>query len=111
MHSLIFFHISYRVPHASFLRSEGKCPLTPEEAVVMLAALGFKRKTSVYIAGSDIYGGKSRMAALRSLYPKLVTKENLLSSYEMEPFRNSSSQVMKLVKFLKFLTSHAFRIL
>jgi len=62
----------------------------------MLAALGFKRKTSIYLAGADIYGGKSRMAALRSLYPKLATKESLLSSYEIEPFLNFSSQVIKL---------------
>lgn len=90
----MFLHISYRIPPASVLRSDGKCPLTPEEAVLMLAALGFKRKTRVYIAGADIYGGKSRMAALKSLYPNLTTKESLLSSSEIEPFRNSSSQVM-----------------
>ncbi|XP_020253661.1 uncharacterized protein At1g04910-like isoform X2 [Asparagus officinalis] len=83
---------SSRIPPASVLRFDGKCPLTPEEAVLMLAALGFKRKTRVYIAGADIYGGKSRMAALKSLYPKLTTKESLLSSSEIEPFRNSSSQ-------------------
>lgn len=94
--ALTYLRKTSEIPPASFLRSEGKCPLTPEEAVVMLAALGFKRKTSVYIAGSDIYGGKSRMAALRSLYPNLVTKENLLSSYEMGPFRNFSSQLAAL---------------
>lgn len=59
----------------------------------MLAALGFKRSTQVYIAGAKIYGGKSRMAAIRHLYPRIATKETLLSVSEIEPFRNFSSQV------------------
>lgn len=62
----------------------------------MLAALGFKRKTRVYLAGAHIYGGKSRLAALTNLYPNMVTKENLLSSSEIEPFTNYSSQVTQL---------------
>ncbi|PPR84526.1 hypothetical protein GOBAR_AA36184 [Gossypium barbadense] len=83
-----------KLPSPAMLRSEGLCPLTPEEAVLMLAALGFNRKTQVYVAGAQIYGGTSRLAALRSLYPNLVTKENLLSSAELEPFKNFSSQVV-----------------
>ncbi|CAL9106204.1 unnamed protein product [Musa acuminata var. zebrina] len=85
-----------KVPSAAFLRSEGKCPLTPEEAVLMLASLGFKRKTSIYVAGAQIYGGKLRMATINSLYPNLATKESLLSSSEIEPFRNFSSQLAAL---------------
>lgn len=60
----------------------------------MLAALGFKRKTKIFVAGSQIYGGSSRLTALTSLYPNLVTKEKLLSTKELEPFMNFSSQVM-----------------
>jgi hypothetical protein len=59
----------------------------------MLAAIGFKRSTKIYIAGAEIYGGSHRMAALSRLYPALVTKETLLSPSELEPFRNFSSQV------------------
>ena len=65
----------------------------PEETVLMLAALGFNRKTRIYLAGAHIYGGKSRLTALTTLFPNLVTKENLLSSAEIEPFANFSSQV------------------
>uniref|UniRef100_A0A0E0L9U8 O-fucosyltransferase family protein n=1 Tax=Oryza punctata TaxID=4537 RepID=A0A0E0L9U8_ORYPU len=36
-----------KLPSAAFLRSEGKCPLAPEEAVLMLAAIGFKRSTKL----------------------------------------------------------------
>ncbi|KAI0518898.1 hypothetical protein KFK09_006335 [Dendrobium nobile] len=81
-----------KMPSPDVLRSEGQCPLTPEESVLMLAALGFKRKTKLYVAGADIYGGKSRLAALKSLYPNLATKESLLSPSEIEPFSNFSSQ-------------------
>lgn len=87
---------SNKLPSAASLRLEGKCPLTPEETVLMLAALGFNRKTHIYVAGADIYGGMSRMAALISLYPNLVTKEKLLSPSEIEPFLNFSSQLAAL---------------
>lgn len=81
---------------AAHLREEGKCPLTPEEAVLMLVGLGFKRGTRIYLAGAHIYGGQSRMVSLTSLYPNLVTKEDLLSSRELEPFINKSSQLAAL---------------
>lgn len=77
------------------LRRLGKCPLTPEEAALVLAGLGFNRETFIYLAGSRIYGGQSRMQTLSSLYPNLVTKEDLLTRSELEPFRNFSSQVNK----------------
>lgn len=82
-----------RLPSPVELRSEGLCPLTPEEAVLMLAALGFNRKTRIFVAGAQIYGGLARLSALNSLYPYLVTKENLLSAAELESFKNFSSQV------------------
>lgn len=73
----------------------------------MLAALGFKRKTRIFVAGSQIYGGRSRMIALTSLYPKLVTKENLLTTAELEPFRNFKSQVIKCLNIITCLY-HSF---
>lgn len=81
---------------AAQLRQEGNCPLTPEEAVLMLVALGFRRGTRIYLAGAHIYGGQSRMVALTSLYPNLVTKEDLLSPKELKPFINKSSQLAAL---------------
>ncbi|CAJ1941406.1 unnamed protein product [Sphenostylis stenocarpa] len=96
-----------KLPSPSELRSEGLCPLTPEESILMLAALGFNRKTQIFIAGSDLYGGRSRLVALTSLYPKLVTKENLLSSTELEPFANYSSQLAAL-DFIGCTASDAF---
>ena len=68
--------------------------MTPEEAALLLAALGFKRETYIYLAGSHIYGGSSRMHPFTSLYPNLVTKETLLTNSELAPFGNFSSQVL-----------------
>lgn len=96
-----------KLPSPSELRSEGLCPLTPEESILMLGALGFNRKTHIFIAGSNLYGGRSRLVALTSLYPKLVTKENLLSSTELEPFANYSSQLAAL-DFIGCSASDAF---
>ncbi|KAE8700453.1 O-fucosyltransferase family protein isoform 2 [Hibiscus syriacus] len=96
-----------KLPSPAMLRSEGLCPLTPEESVLMLAALGFNRKTQIYVAGAQIYGGTSRLAALTSLYPNLVTKENLLSPTELEPFMNFSSQLAAL-DFIACTAADAF---
>ncbi|KAL8461523.1 hypothetical protein ACS0TY_032852 [Phlomoides rotata] len=85
-----------RFPSPTELRSEGLCPLMPEETVLMLAGLGFNRRTHIYLAGAHIYGGSSRLAALTTLFPNLVTKEKLLSSAEIEPFLNFSSQLAAL---------------
>ncbi|MCL7039900.1 hypothetical protein MKW94_022698 [Papaver nudicaule] len=89
------------------LRKLGKCPLTPEEAGLVLSGLGFKRSTYIFLAGSGIYGGSSRMHALTRLYPNLVTKENLLTPSELAPFRNFSSQLAAL-DFIACATSDVF---
>ncbi|KAL9263443.1 O-fucosyltransferase 15-like protein [Drosera capensis] len=91
--SLTLINKSKKLPSPAVLREEGLCPLAPEEAGLMLAALGFNRKTHIFLAGAQIYGGRSRLAALSNLYPNLVTKEDLLSPSEIAPFSNFSSQV------------------
>ncbi|TKY71855.1 GDP-fucose protein O-fucosyltransferase [Spatholobus suberectus] len=78
------------------LRKLGRCPLTPEEAALVLAGLGFKRETYIYLAGSHIYGGNSRMGPFTRLYPNVITKESLLTHNELAPFRNFSSQLAAL---------------
>ncbi|XP_020245965.1 uncharacterized protein At1g04910 isoform X2 [Asparagus officinalis] len=89
------------------LRSLGRCPLTPEEAGLMLAALGFKRETYMYLAGSHIYGGQSRLLPFTRLYPNLVTKEDLLTPSELAPFKNFSSQLAAL-DFVACATADVF---
>ncbi|XP_057536907.1 O-fucosyltransferase 8 isoform X2 [Amaranthus tricolor] len=92
-------------PHE--LRISGRCPLTPEEAGLLLAGLGLERDTYIYLAGSQIYGGKTRMDPFTSLYPNLVTKEDLLTPSELEPFRNFSSQLAAL-DFIACATADVF---
>uniref|UniRef100_J3MEU8 O-fucosyltransferase family protein n=2 Tax=Oryza brachyantha TaxID=4533 RepID=J3MEU8_ORYBR len=77
-------------------RSLGRCPLTPEEAGLVLAALGYDRRTFIYVAGSQIYGGAARLRPLTRLFPNLVTKEDVLSSGELAPFKNFSSRLAAL---------------
>ncbi|KAL1199034.1 O-fucosyltransferase 2 [Cardamine amara subsp. amara] len=96
-----------KFPSPDTLRTEGLCPLTPEEAVLMLAALGFNRETRVFVAGANIYGGSKRLAALTSLYPNLVTKEILLTKSELQPFKNFSSQLAAL-DFIACAAADAF---
>ncbi|KAM0054639.1 putative GDP-fucose protein O-fucosyltransferase [Helianthus debilis subsp. tardiflorus] len=94
---------------AEELRRSGKCPLTPEEAALVLAALGFTSETYIYLAGSQIYGGKSRMQPLTNLYPHVITKEDLLSPTELAPFKNFSSQLAAL-DFIACATADVFAI-
>ncbi|KAK1375429.1 O-fucosyltransferase family protein [Heracleum sosnowskyi] len=89
------------------LRRTGKCPLTPEEAALVLAGLSFKRDTIIYLAGSQIYGGQSRLQPLTSLYPNVVTKEDFLTPNELAPFKNYSSQLAAL-DFIACATADVF---
>lgn len=91
------------------LRKLGRCPLTPEEIALVLAALGFKQDTYIYLAGSNIYGGESRMHPLSTLYQNIVTKEDLLSPSELAPFKNFSSQLAAL-DFIACATADVFAI-
>ncbi|KAJ4705717.1 O-fucosyltransferase family protein [Melia azedarach] len=75
----------------------------------MIAALGFNYKTHIFVAGAQIYGGAQRLAALNSLYPYLVTKENLLSVTELEPFKNFSSQ-LAVLDYISCTAADAFSI-
>lgn len=55
-------------------RSQGLCPLTPEEAAIILQALGFGNDTLIYIASGEIYGDERRLATLRAAFPKMVSE-------------------------------------
>ncbi|KAL5997836.1 O-fucosyltransferase 8 [Asimina triloba] len=94
-------------PSPAELRKLGRCPLTPEEAALMLSALGYKRKTYIYLAGSHLYGEQSRMLPFTSLYPNLITKEDLLTPAELAPFMNFSSK-MAALDFIACATSDVF---
>lgn len=54
-------------------RSQGLCPLTPEETALVMQALGFDRETQIYIAAGEIYGGERRLAPMRAAFPNIVS--------------------------------------
>ena len=54
-------------------RAHGACPLTPEETVLILQALGIDRNTTIYISAGKIYNEEKRMANLAMAYPNLVS--------------------------------------
>lgn len=78
------------------LRRDGKCPLTPEEIGLMLAALGFSNRTRLYVASYKVYGGAPRMAALRKLFPLMQNKYSLTAQQEIALFKNKASQLAAL---------------
>ncbi|XP_038886798.1 O-fucosyltransferase 31-like [Benincasa hispida] len=75
-----------RVPNSQFtdeeLRYQGRCPLTPEEIGLLLAALGFSNSTRVYLAIHEVYGGEARISTLRKVFPLLEDKKSLTSPLE-----------------------------
>nr|GMC67521.1 O-fucosyltransferase family protein isoform 1 [Ipomoea batatas] len=73
------------------LRSQGRCPLTPEEVGLLLAALGFGNNTRLYLASHKVYGGAARIAALRRLFPLMENKKSLASSEERGEIKGKAS--------------------
>ncbi|CAJ2650422.1 unnamed protein product [Trifolium pratense] len=88
-------------------RSQGLCPLTPEEAALVVQAFGFDRETHIYIAAGEIYGGERRLAQLRAAFPRIVKKEALLALDELQQFQNHSSQ-MAALDFMVSIASNTF---
>ncbi|MBA0613329.1 hypothetical protein Godav_013779 [Gossypium davidsonii] len=88
-------------------RQQGLCPLTPEEATLVLQALGFTKETQIYIASGEIYGSERRLAPLRAAFPRIVKKETLLDPAELQQFQNHSSQ-MAALDFMVTLASNNF---
>ncbi|KAL6575916.1 O-fucosyltransferase 31 [Orobanche hederae] len=92
------------------LRSQGRCPLTPEEIGLLLAALGFDNTTRLYLAShkehslelklldliyesisSIVYGGEARILTLRNLFPLMEDKKSLASSEERAQIKGKAS--------------------
>ncbi|XWS33392.1 hypothetical protein CRYUN_Cryun22dG0078200 [Craigia yunnanensis] len=73
------------------LRSQGRCPLTPEEIGLLLAALGFDNSTRLYLASHKVYGGEARISTLREMFPLMEDKKNLASSDERIRIKGKAS--------------------
>ncbi|XP_010254530.1 PREDICTED: uncharacterized protein At1g04910-like [Nelumbo nucifera] len=73
------------------LRSQGRCPLTPEEIGLLLAALGFDNSTHLYLASHKVYGGEARISSLRKLFPLMEDKKSLASEEERVKIEGKAS--------------------
>jgi hypothetical protein len=73
------------------LRNQGRCPLTPEEIGLLLAALGFDSNTRLYLASHKVYGGEARLSTLRKLFPLMEDKKSLASAEERAQIKGKAS--------------------
>ncbi|GAB4844182.1 O-fucosyltransferase 31 [Ancistrocladus abbreviatus] len=73
------------------LRNQGRCPLTPEEIGLLLAALGFTNNTRLYLASHKVYGGEARISVLRKLFPRMEDKKSLTSADERAKVEGKAS--------------------
>uniref|UniRef100_A0A0D3H6T5 O-fucosyltransferase family protein n=1 Tax=Oryza barthii TaxID=65489 RepID=A0A0D3H6T5_9ORYZ len=78
------------------LRNLGRCPLTPEEIGLLLAALGFDSRTRIYLASHKVYGGEARISSLRKLFPLMEDKRSLASEEELTNVEGKASVLAAL---------------
>ncbi|KAI5077211.1 hypothetical protein GOP47_0007035 [Adiantum capillus-veneris] len=90
------FNKTGRIIRPDVIRMDGKCPLTPLEVGMMLRGMGFQNNTPIFLAAGKIYKAEKNMIPLLQMFPFLQTKEMLLSSEELEPFKNYSSRLAAL---------------
>ncbi|XP_023750931.1 protein ESMERALDA 1 [Lactuca sativa] len=96
-----------RVLQPGVNRVNGKCPLTPLEVGLMLRGMGFDKSTSIFLASGQIYNSERYMAPLLEMFPLLQTKEMLVSSQELAPYKNYSSR-MAAIDYTVCLHSEVF---
>ncbi|MQL75357.1 hypothetical protein Taro_007727 [Colocasia esculenta] len=89
------------------LRSQGRCPLTPEEIGLLLAALGFDSNTRLYLASHKVYGGEARISALRTLFPLMEDKKSLATKEELAKVDGKAS-LLAAVDYFVSMQSDVF---
>ncbi|URE23389.1 GDP-fucose protein O-fucosyltransferase [Musa troglodytarum] len=68
----------------SFARkTNGSCPLIPEEVGLLLRAMGYPPNTIIYLAGSETFGGQRILVPLRAMYTNLVDRTSLCTKKEL----------------------------
>lgn len=78
------------------LRSQGRCPMTPEEVGLLLAALGFDNSTRLYLASHKVYGGAARISTLKQLFPLMEDKKSLTLPFERALIKGKASLLAAL---------------
>ncbi|KAI3699415.1 hypothetical protein L2E82_43707 [Cichorium intybus] len=70
---------------------QGRSPLTPEEIILLLRALGFNNHTRLYLASHKVYGGEARIRTLRKMFPLMEDKKSLASEKERAKVEGKAS--------------------
>ncbi|KAI9074843.1 hypothetical protein K1719_043193 [Acacia pycnantha] len=64
-------------------RSNGSCPLMPEEIGILLRSYGYSRDTIIYVSGGEIFGGQRTLIALHAMFENVVDRTSLTTPREM----------------------------
>ncbi|CAM8883424.1 unnamed protein product [Rhodiola kirilowii] len=96
-----------RIIRPDLNRVDGKCPLSPLEAGMMLRGMGFDNNTPIYLASGNIYNAVKHLSPLRTMFPLLHTKESLTTPDELATFKGYSSRLAAL-DYLVALHSEVF---
>ncbi|CDP11928.1 unnamed protein product [Coffea canephora] len=65
-------------------KANGSCPLMPEEVGLLLRAMGYPPTTTIYLAGSETFGGQRVLIPLHAMYTYLVDRTSLCSKQELD---------------------------
>ncbi|KAI5650649.1 hypothetical protein M9H77_36654 [Catharanthus roseus] len=87
-------------------RAIGKCPLTPEEVGLILRAMGFDNKTTIYLAAGELFGGERFMRPFRSMFPRLENHSTVDTTGELA--KNTRGLVGSAVDYMVCLLSDIF---
>eukprot|EP00897_Mesotaenium_endlicherianum_P001234 jgi/Mesen1/1138/ME000123S00308 len=88
-------------------RLRGMCPLTAADVVKLLHAFGATKRTRIFWAGGEPFGGVASLAPLTKAFPRMFTKESLALPGELDPFRHRSN-LLAAIDFLICMEANIF---
>ncbi|XP_050213473.1 protein EMBRYO SAC DEVELOPMENT ARREST 30 [Mercurialis annua] len=68
----------------SYIRKEnGACPLMPEEVGLLLRAMGYPYNITIYIAGSETFGGQRVLIPLHAMFANVLDRTSICTEQEL----------------------------
>ncbi|KAJ6697246.1 hypothetical protein OIU85_003599 [Salix viminalis] len=64
-------------------RSNGSCPLMPEEIGLLLKEMGYSTETMIYVAGSETFGGQRILIPLRANFSNTMDRTQVCTKQEL----------------------------
>ncbi|KAG9439342.1 hypothetical protein H6P81_019507 [Aristolochia fimbriata] len=96
---------SNMTPHDRYIA--GLCPLNAFEISRLLKGLGASKRTRIYWAGGDPFGGNTALKPLVSSFPYMYNKWNLTRAGELDQFKHKPS-ILAAIDYIVCLKSHVF---